>query len=164
MTLAAVRASERLKTRAALLITSPDPREPVVPALPTRTVPEVMVVVPEYVLLPFRLRMPWPSLTIEPVPEIALPTLVSEERFQTMRELLVTVAASPMNPAVEPEPSCSVPEETVTEPVSVLLLERTRVPPSTVRPPARVAMPESVNVPFPALVKLPAPERLPERV
>ena len=46
--------------KAALLITSPDPRDPVLPPLPICKVPDVIVVLPVYVFEPVRARVPKP--------------------------------------------------------------------------------------------------------
>src|SRR5579862_3724796 len=70
MVLFRVRLSERSKTRAAALIRLPVPKLPLVPPLPTCSVPPLTVILPEKSLLPLlaRVRVPLPCLVRLPLP------------------------------------------------------------------------------------------------
>ena len=64
------RASLRLKIKAALFVTAPEPSVPVVPASPTCSVPAEIVRPPEKSLAPDSLTIPAPVFVIEPAPVI----------------------------------------------------------------------------------------------
>ena len=71
MLLAMVVSADKSNLRVPLLVTSPEPIEPVVEPLPTCRVPAEMVVAPEYVLFPVKINAPAPALVkVELVPEI----------------------------------------------------------------------------------------------
>lgn len=62
MALATVRELLRLNTNEALSVTAPEPKVPAVPPSPICKVPALMVVTPEYVLVPVRICVPVPIL------------------------------------------------------------------------------------------------------
>ena len=108
MALATVRSFERLKVKAALLVTAPEPKVPVVPPEPTCKMPSLMVVVPVLVLLEVRVSAPTPNLVKVPEPLITLPIVKSFERLKVKAALLVT-APEPKVPLEPLEPTCKVP-------------------------------------------------------
>src|SRR5437773_11648835 len=66
MLLATVKVSLRLKARLALLITLPDPSEPLIPPAPNCAFPALTVRPPVKVLLALRIIAPAPALTRPP--------------------------------------------------------------------------------------------------
>ena len=100
---------DRLYVRLALSVIAPVPRLPVVPPLPTCSVPAVMLVVPVYVLLAARMVVPDPACVRLPVPVIVAPTVVTALRLKVRLALSVTAAAVPRLPVVPPLPTCNVP-------------------------------------------------------
>ena len=93
-----VMALDRLNVKAALLVTAPVPKEPVVVALPICKVPVLMVVVPEYVLLVVKVVAPVPCLTSEP------PPLITPDKVPAAAVLTVMLPVLPKAVVMLPEP------------------------------------------------------------
>jgi len=68
--LATVRALLRLIVNAGVIDDAPAPSAPVVPPLPTCSVPALIVVTPVYVLAPVKIVVPVPACVSVPVPLI----------------------------------------------------------------------------------------------
>jgi hypothetical protein len=96
-------ASLRLNARAALSVTLPEPKEPLVPPLPIWRVPAVIVVAPVYVFVPLNVNLKVPAFVSPAVPPSA--ALIVASAF-------VVIVAEPMSdnepapgPIVYPVPS-----------------------------------------------------------
>ena len=102
-----------LRSNAALAATVvPAATVPKAVALPRRSVPAFMEVVPVYELLPESVSTLLPAWVTLPDPEMALETLRSFERLKINEPLLVTELL-PKVPVVPPSPICKVPTEMV---------------------------------------------------
>ena len=106
----------RLSVSVASFVTAPDPSVPVVPAAPICRVPALIVVVPEYVLVPVSVVVPAPACTRLPLPLITLATVNALLRLNLSVALSVT-APVPSVPAAPPAPTSRVPALTVVVPV-----------------------------------------------
>src|SRR5262245_7891751 len=128
----------------------------------TKSVPALIVVAPEYVSVPVRVRAPLPILVSPPVPAIvpasvALLPLVSNV---PPPELSVTARL-----VVKPERNCKAPPPKARPPAllpRLLSAETATVPALIVVPPEHVLVPDSVIVPVPILAGPPVPESVPE--
>ena len=124
MMLATERALLRLKTKAALFVTAPDPRVPVVPASPTCRVPAEIVSPPEKSLAPESFTIPAPVFVIAPTPVITPWKIAIESAsvassvavlFTVMVPVLNVVVPTSAMPSV-PVPAAATP--TVPVPIS----------------------------------------------
>ena len=109
-----INASERSKTRAALLTTLPA-KDPAVAPSPTRKVPADTVVPPVCVAAPERTTVPVPACSTEPAPE-RLPAIVSVPVRLKTRDPLFVIAPAPSVPVAPPAPTRTVPPETIVVP------------------------------------------------
>ncbi len=123
-----VTSSERLKTRAPSLATSPV-MAPVLPPLPICSVPAEMVVPPPWLLAPVSVSVPVPAWVRVPWPDTSPVKVRSSDRLKTSAASTLTLPAR--LPDVPPSPTCSVPPEML-------------VPPSWVSSPVRISVPSPV--------------------
>ena len=118
MTLVTERALLRLKTKAALFVTAPEPRDPVVPASPTCRVPAERVRPPEKSLVPDSFTMPAPVFVIEPAPVITPWKIAIESASVASSVAVLFTVIVPVLKVVVPEtsmPSVPVPVAAIGE-------------------------------------------------